>query len=237
MEANLYIREIRINKADNNDCYPFNIPLIENLDRIILNKRITFIIGENGSGKSTLAEAIAIALGLNPDGGSRNFLYDSQEEVKLEGLVSLVRGSLRNKDSFFLRSESLYNLEKHMQEFDNLIYGNKKLNHVSRGESILHLIEQRFYGSGIYILDEPESALSPTNQLRFMCLIHDLAKNRNSQFIISTHSPLLISMPDTDTLEICDNQLEKVNYQDTSLYTLYQSFLRNNELIKEMLED
>ncbi len=237
----IYIESIKNTrlKKDRNS-YPYNIPSIFNLEELRFRKSITFIIGENGSGKSTLVEALAINAGFNPEGGSRNFNFKTQDShSELYNDIKLTRSPYRNTDGFFLRAESFYNVAS---EIDNILdegqiirnYGGS-LHERSHGESFLALVHNRLSGNGLYIFDEPESALSITSQFNLLIAIKELIEKK-SQFIIATHSPILMAYPEADICQVSANGLELVNYEDTEQYRLTKYFINNyRKMIDELM--
>lgn len=239
-----YLREVKLLKNDINNCdeYPFNLPSVRALETIDFHSNVTFIVGENGSGKSTLLEAIAVAYGFNAEGGSKNFNFStSNTHSELFKHLKLVKGIKRVEDGFFLRAESFYNLSSNIEKiakapgniFDS--YGGKSLHLQSHGESFISLIMNRFRGNGLYILDEPEAALSPTRQLTFLSRIHQLV-DKDSQFIIATHSPIIMSYPNATIYNI-DNGYKKIKYEETDHYLITKEFLNNtNNILKILLE-
>ena len=238
---NLFVRKIKINQEniENYDVYPFNIPLIANFKALELNKPVTFIVGENGSGKSTLIESIAVALGLNPEGGSQNFnfsTFDSHSELHKH--IKIEKGIKRPSTRYFLRAESFYNVATETDKIPDALdaIGGTSLHKRSHGESFIQLIENRFYNNGLYLLDEPEAALSPTRQMQFLALVDDLVKH-GSQFIICTHSPIILSYPNAEIYQINENKLELTEYKNTELYNIYKSFLQNPERTLNILLD
>ena len=228
----IYINRIKNTKfKKDRNTYPYNIPSIFNLEELEFRKSVTFIIGENGSGKSTLVEALAINAGFNPEGGSRNFNFKTQDShSKLYNDIKLVRSPLRNTDGFFLRAESLYNVASEIVKILDKgqitrNYGGS-LHECSHGESFLALIHNRLSGNGLYIFDEPESALSFNSQLNLLIAIKQLVIKK-SQFIIATHSPILPAYPDADIYHVSDNGLKLIDYEDTEQYRLTKYFLNN----------
>ncbi len=236
----IYINRIRNTrlKKDRNT-FPYNIPSIFNLEELEFRKSVTFIVGENGSGKSTLIEALAINSGFNPEGGSRNFNFKTQDShSELYNNIKLVRSPCRNTDGFFLRAESFYNVASaitNILDKDQITrnYGGS-LHECSHGESFLALIHNRLSGNGLYIFDEPESALSFNSQLNLLTAIKQLAIKK-SQFIIATHSPILLAYPDADIYHVSDSGLKLTNYEDTEQYGLTKYFLNNyKKMINEL---
>lgn len=207
--------------------YPFNLPAIINFERMKFDPKITFIIGENGAGKSTLIEAIAIACDLNPEGGSRSFQFSTkQTHSNLSEYLTVVRGARRPKDSYFMRAESFYNVASKVEEYGVSGYGDKSLHNQSHGESFMALIENRFRADSLYIMDEPEAALSIQRQMRFLAQIQRLVKE-GSQLIIATHSPIILSYPGALILEVDENGFHQVDYEETDQYQLTRYFLDN----------
>jgi predicted ATPase len=205
---------------------------------------VTFVIGENGSGKSTLLEAIAVAWGLNPEGGSRGFSFDTRSSHSvLHDYIRLVRGVKSPSDGFFLRAESFFNVATEIEKLDEepgpgtLIgpaYGARPLHEQSHGEAFLALMVERFRGNGLYLLDEPEAALSPNRQMTVLSRIHQLVV-KHSQFIIATHSPILMAYPDAIIYQLADDGIELVKYTETEHYAVTRSFLNDHEKMLEIL--
>jgi predicted ATPase len=221
--------------------YPFNIPSVKSLDTLRFRKNVTFFVGENGSGKSTLLEAIAYQCGFNTAGGSRNNSYElAASEAKLGNYIRLSWMPKINS-GFFLRAESFYQFATHIDEiakehpsiYQN--YGGKSLHEQSHGESFLSLFTNRFGQKGIYLLDEPEAALSPARQLAFISIIHELQKN--AQLIIATHSPILLGYPDADIYNFDTQPIELTHYEDTSHYQITRRFLENRKKYLQELTD
>lgn len=241
--SNLYIDKIKYNKKDilNDNVYPFNIPAIKNLNEIKFNKPVTFFIGENGVGKSTFIEALAVALKLNPEGGSQNFSFKTTDSHScLSKYFTIYTNGNIPKTKYFLRAESFYNVASEIQrlveedDFHGLYkaYGGN-LHECSHGESFIKLVKNRFKPNGLYILDEPEAALSPLRQMTLLCLIHDLVKD-GSQFIISTHSPILLAYKNADIYNLDDN-FNKIEYENTDIYKTYKMFLNDPMNMQERL--
>jgi predicted ATPase len=191
----------------------------------------------NGTGKSTLLEAIAVSYGFNPEGGSKNFAFSTNDShSKLYSYTRLVKGIKLAKDGFFLRAESFYNVATEVDRLDpSLIsaYGGISLHSQSHGESFMSLMMNRLFGNGLYIFDEPEAALSPVRQMAMLRRIHDLVKN-NSQFIIATHSPILMAYPHATILEVSSEGIKETQYEETENYIFTKYFLNNRE---KMLND
>lgn len=239
MFSDLFIRDIEICKPSaDEDSYIFHLPVIKNLvhmDRLYFHSRVTFLVGENGSGKSTLLEAIAVACSFNAEGGTRNFNFASREtHSDLHRYLTIARGIRKPTDGFFLRAESFYNVAtkiEHLDEEDGGLlayYGGQSLHRQSHGESFLTLVMNRFGGDGLYLLDEPEAALSPSRQLSLLVRINDLVR-KNSQFIIATHSPILMAFPGAEILVLSDEGIVPTPFDQTEHYTLTKQFLNNPE--------
>ena len=222
--------------------YPYNIPAILHLNEFVFKSNVTFIIGENGSGKSTFIEAIAVSLGLNPEGGSSYLNYHTYDtHSSLFNDLKLTRGPYRNKDSFFLRAESFYNVASELDRITDSWrmmrnYGGR-IHERSHGEGFLSVILNRLSGNGLYIFDEPESALSINSLYTLMVKMHELEK-KNSQFIIATHSPILLAYPGADIYTITDNGFEPTRYEESMPYLLTKQFILNRErVLNELLGD
>ncbi len=218
--------------------YPFSLPAVATLDSIELHPKVTFIVGENGSGKSTLLEAIAIGMGFNAEGGTKNFNFSTRpSHSELHDYLRIAKGFKRPRDGFFLRAESFFNVAT---EIDNLgasqSYGGRSLHEQSHGEAFMSLMMERFGGQGLYILDEPEAALSPQRQLAALSRIHDLVLD-DSQFIIATHSPILMAYPDAIIYVCTPDGLERTEYEDTEHFQVSRDFLMNRErMLRVLLE-
>lgn len=220
--------------------YPFNLSLIQNLQEIEFPSKVTFFVGENGTGKSTILEAIALKAGFGPEGGSKNIAFKTAQEhnynpaARLSDCMTL---SWRKKatNGYFFRAESFFNVATHIEQiaqYDQRIYdsyGGKSLHEQSHGESFLSFFKNRLGHGGFFIFDEPEAALSPQRQLSLLAIIHDLATTTDSQFIIATHSPILLAYPDA-TIYSCDSgTLQPIAYKDTDHYQVTKRFLDHPE--------
>ena len=205
--------------------------------RLMLDSPVTFLVGENGSGKSTLLEAIAVACGFNAEGGTRNFTFSTRATHSELGEYITVARRRYPRDGFFLRAESFYNVATNIDEMDEEFsygpkviesYGGVSLHRQSHGESFLALVQNRFGGNGLYLLDEPEAALSPTRQLTLLGEMHQLV-HRDSQFIVATHSPILMAYPGARIYQLSESGIEPVQYRETEHYQLTRRFLEDPE--------
>ncbi|WP_017395271.1 AAA family ATPase [Acinetobacter haemolyticus] len=200
-------------------------------------KNITVITGENGSGKSTILEALALKFGCSAEGGTVNFNYKTEDtHLDYSSHLRIQKSPRRIRDIFFYRSETYYNFLTEMRQLDNApsfgppirnFYGGKDLHTLSHGEAMKALIDHRFRAEGLYILDEPESALSVNNQINFVEKVIQLSK-QGAQFIIATHSPILMLMPDIQLLQLNENSLREVNFTDTHIYYMYKEIINSN---------
>ena len=228
----MFLKRVKLLREGNNlpHTYPYSIPAIKQLDELELTNPVTFFVGENGSGKSTLMEAIADICGFNTAGGGRNNTYDLEaseaalsDHIRLSWLPKVTNG-------FFLRAESFYHFASHIDDIGSIqAYGGKSLHHQSHGEAFLSLFQNRFGGKAIYLLDEPEAALSPQRQLTFLRIIHDLEKTGDVQFIIATHSPILLGYPGADILHFSEDGIKSIDYEETEHYQITRGFLENRE--------
>ena len=228
------------------DEYPFNIPAIGNFTELDFEQPVTFFIGENGSGKSTLLEAIAVASGLNPEGGSRNFNFATRASHSgLKDYLRLVRSPRRARDSYFLRAESYFNVATQIEKLDEggggppIInsYGGKSLHEQSHGESFFALFMNRLGGDGLYVFDEPEAALSPSRQLAFLSRLHQLVR-QGSQFLIATHSPILMAYPQATIYSLDGGAPGLVPYRETEHYQVTRNFLTcTGQMLDVLLND
>lgn len=220
------------------DQYPFSIPAIRAFNSLDFDPRVTFMIGENGSGKSTLIEAIAILAGFNPEGGSKNFRFAARpSESSLHSALRLARSTRREKKGFFLRAETLFNLATEVERQALFAYGWEDMHAKSHGEAFLWLVKERFGPNGLYILDEPEAALSPQRQLAMLRLIHDLVQAQ-CQFIIATHSPILMAYPQATIYQFSPEGIARILYEETEHFEVTQGFLVNHQqYLRHLLSD
>ena len=220
------------------DSYLQKIESIAGLDQLEFHKPITFFVGENGSGKSTLLEAIAVAYGFNPEGGTRNYkfsTYDSHSE--LCNAMRLIKGIHKPGWGYFLRAESFYNVATAEDEYSRGPGGRPQHFHEkSHGESFLAMAQSNFKPNGVYLLDEPEAALSPQRQLTLLLEIVECARSQ-SQFIIVTHSPILLGIPDAEILTFDSGQICPCSYEETDSYQVTEMFINNREQILHRLLD
>jgi predicted ATPase len=228
-----YVREVQLKRAEVADFgrYPFSIPAINKLDTLAFSPQVTFLVGENGCGKSTLVEAIAIVAGFNAEGGSQNLRFTTRpSESNLHEHLRLVRGVKRPRTGFFLRAESFFNVASEIEKDPMILaaYGGQPLHEKSHGEAFLTLVNERFGSDGLYVLDEPEAALSPQRQLSLLAAIHALVSQR-SQFIIATHSPILLAYPGATLYFLSEDGIQAVAYEQTEHYALTRDFLLNRD--------
>ncbi|MFN3649190.1 MAG: AAA family ATPase [Armatimonadota bacterium] len=239
-----YIREVQFDwDRAPRAAYPFDLPALRELESLELHPGVTFLVGENGSGKSTLIEAIAVAWGFNPEGGSQNFRFGTRDShSRLADCLTLVKSTDRPGDGFFLRAESFFNVATEIENLDRdgvgprIIdsYGGRSLHEQSHGESFLALLANRFRGGALYVLDEPEAALSPTRQMAALARIHQLV-SLGSQFIIATHSPILMAYPGALIYELSTHGTRPVEYTETEHYLITRQFLGNPERMLSIL--
>lgn len=223
--------------------YPFHLDVVKNLSCIKFHPAVTYIIGENGSGKSTLLEALAIEAGFNPEGGSKNYFFNTREShSRLHDFIRVSKGRVKPKDGYFLRAESYYNVATELERLEKDPWGPPVLSYYndtspheqSHGESFMTLFLHRLYGGGLYILDEPEAALSPNRQMSILTRMHELV-NLGSQFIIATHSPIIMGYPGAWIYTISSDGIHRTEYEETEHYKSTQYFLNNREKMLEIL--
>ena len=246
-----FVRALRLDRGRVPDfsAYPFCLPLVRNLDELAL-AQVTVLVGENGSGKSTLLEAAAAACGFNPEGGTLNYRFATRESHSpLWEYLRPVRGLRRIADGYFLRAESFYNAATYLERLDregqaaglgSLLassYGGRSLHEMSHGESFLTLVRERFHGGGLYVLDEPEAALSPSSQLALLALMRTLSE-QGAQFLLATHSPLLMALPGALLYQVGDGGARPCALGETSHYQILHAFFtRRQTLLDELFRD
>lgn len=221
--------------------YPWELPVVRGLaDGQALHPQVTYLIGENGSGKSTLLEGLAVAAGMNPEGGSSNFTFSTRESHSSLGqAIRLVRGVRRPRTDFFLRAESLFTAASYVEELGEralAAYGGTSLHEQSHGEAFLAVMINRFGPDGLYLLDEPEAALSTQNCLTFLRRIHELVA-QGSQFVIATHSPIVLAYPGARILACTDAGLHETVYDEAEPVRLTRAFLESpGAFLRALLE-
>ena len=235
-----YISQVRLVDELKGNTYLQALPVVQHLKKVKtldFSSSVTFFVGENGTGKSTLLEAIAVAYGFNAEGGTKNFRFSTnQTHSELWEHISLIKKAYAD-DGFFLRAESLYNAATYIDEVKATHnYGNVSLHNQSHGESFLSVVQNRFSGNGLYILDEPEAALSPMRLMTLIVEMDSLLKN-NSQFIIATHSPILMAFPNAEILQFSESGIEKVKYYETEHYQTTKLFIEEPEKMIHHLID
>lgn len=215
--------------------YPFNLPVVRTTDTLAFHPNVTFLVGENGSGKSTLIEALAVAWGFNAEGGSRDHLYSTRaSHSALHRFIRPVRSSQKVTDGYFLRAESFFTTASYLESTGTRRAGQTGLHQQSHGESFFNLFDNRLQGNGLYIMDEPEAALSPSRQLSFLARLHELV-NLGSQFIIATHSPIILGYPNAWIYQTSQFGLDRINYEDTDHYQVTRNFLTRRNMMLEVL--
>lgn len=243
-----YLRSVFLNGPLPQDSYLAQLPALRALaggrdSALEFPADVTFLIGENGTGKSTLLEAIALACGFNAEGGTRNFSFSTRAtHSPLHQYLTVTRADYP-RDGFFLRAESFYNVATNIDEMDEIpgaggrvvdSYGGVSLHRQSHGESFLALVEHRFGGEGLYLLDEPEAALSPARLMALLVHIRRLVGLR-SQFVIATHSPILMAYPGACLYQLSEEGVRRVDYRDTDHYRLTRRFLEAPERMLALL--
>jgi len=234
-----FIQNVQIDWTRIDDySYIRNIPALRFEDALIFEKNITFFVGENGTGKSTLLEAIAVAYGFNPEGGTKNYnfsTYDSHSN--LHEAIRLGKGAYKPEWSYFLRAESFYNVATKEMEYSTGSHPSQRFHEKSHGESFLALAQNSFLPNGLYLLDEPEAALSPQRQLTLMIEMYKLSQN-GAQFIVASHSPILLGIAGAQILSFDDGAIHECDYNETDSYQVTEMFINNREyLLKRLLSE
>lgn len=235
-----YLLELQLirERIPDPEAFPYALPAFRGLSTLDFHPRVTFLIGENGSGKSTLLEAIAVAYGLNPEGGSRNFNFATRaSHSQLGDCVRLAKAPAISADSYFLRAESFYNVATEIERIDPALihaYGGRSLHEQSHGESFFALFQNRFGSHGLYLMDEPEAALSPTRQIHFLGLLHEYVRG-GCQFVIATHSPIILAYPDARIYQLDASGIRPIAYEETEHYLVTRGFLSNPQRTLDVL--
>lgn len=245
MIENRFIRDLSIDwNRIPQDSYLKEIPALSGLERLSFPQNITFFVGENGTGKSTLLEAIAVAYGFNPEGGTLNYRFSTFDDVsELGGALSLSKGFRRPVSSYFFRAESFFNVASKAEDYRDgdpkdiyyARYGGKSLHEQSHGESFLSYFLS-LEGPGLYIMDEPEAALSPQRQLTLLIQIVRMAR-KGSQFLIASHSPILLGIPEAQILSFDGEQVHACAYEDTESYQITEMYINHREALMNRLLD
>ena len=224
-------------KIDDNS-YLKEIAAFDGIRQLDFNSPVTFFAGENGSGKSTLLEAIAIAYGFNPEGGTKNYVFSTHDtHSELCDAIRLSRGYRREKWGYFLRAESFYNVATKEEEYADIAHPSARYHQRSHGESFLALTQNNLRANGLYLMDEPEAALSPQRQLTLLSEINRCAK-AGAQFIIVTHSPILLGLPGADIYSFDSGSIHHCAYKDTESYQVMEMFINNRHaLLNRLLEE
>lgn len=236
---NQFIRGILIDwdKIDENS-YLMDIEALRGIERLDFSKSVTFFVGENGSGKSTLLEAIAVAHGFNPEGGTKNYLFSTHDtHSELYDALTIVKGCRKEKWGYFLRAESFYNVATQEEEYADAEHPSAKYHEKSHGESFLALAQSNLRPNGLYLLDEPEAALSQQRQLTLLMEIYKCAE-KGAQFFIATHSPILLGIPDTEIFCFDNGRIHLCGYEETESYQVTEMFINHrNVLLEKLLTD
>ncbi len=242
---NQFVSQIELKREEDLDfsTFPFSIPAVRALDTLKLHPKLTYFVGENGSGKSTLLEALAVSLGYNAEGGSDALRFQTHDtHSMLHAALRVSKGFRRPRTGYFLRAESFYNVASSLDQREDdpytagglADYGGRSLHAQSHGESFLALVMNRFGPQGLYLLDEPEAALSPQRQLTLLARLHQLVREQ-SQFVIATHSPILMAYPDAWIYAFGPDGIERVAYEDTEHYQVTRDFLANPQRMLDIL--
>ena len=222
------------NRIEQNS-YLRKIDAIKNLEELVFEKPIAFLVGENGSGKSTLLEALAVAYGFNPEGGTKNYSFSTYDShSRLHEAIKVSKGYRKAKWGYFLRAESFYNVATKEKEYEDFDHPSEKYHEKSHGESFLAVVQKQLKPNGLYLFDEPEAALSPQRQLTLLMEICSYAK-QGSQFIIATHSPILLGIPGAQIISFDEGTVHNCEYEDTESYKVTEMFINNRDALLERL--
>ncbi len=240
LQAKPYLQQvsIRSESAINSSTYPYNIPAIKHLGNLKFHPDVTFFVGENGAGKSTLLEAIALAMGFSAEGGTKNARFSTVEASvsPLHESLKIIKSFKAPRDGYFLRAESFFNVATYMENLDEN-WKSPPFHQMSHGEAFLTLLTEKFRGKGLYLLDEPEAALSPMRQLAALSAMHQLVQDE-SQFIIATHSPILLAYPNAKIVTFDGDGLREISYEQTEHFMVTRDFLNNHQRrLAQLLED
>jgi len=236
--SNLFIRGFKTDwDKVPEDSFLQSVPAVRSMGEFTFENPVTFFVGENGSGKSTLIEALAVAYGFNAEGGTLNYNFSTYAETHdLASALHLTKGIHRPQAGYFFRAESFFNVATASEKY-RVKYGGKRLHTLSHGESFLAFFQEFSNRRGIYIMDEPEAALSPQRQLSLLLIIAEMAKS-GSQFVIATHSPILLGLPGADIYSFSNGGVSPVSYEETESYQITKMFFENRErLFAELFEE
>ena len=219
------------------ESYLTNIEALYRVEKIDFMKPIALFVGENGSGKSTLLEAIAVAHGFNPEGGTKNYCFSTHDtHSELCNAITIAKGYRKEKWGYFLRAESFYNVATQEEEYADFAHPSEEYHNRSHGESFLKMAQNNIQPNGLYFLDEPEAALSPQRQLTLLAEIYRCASG-GAQFIIATHSPILLGIPNAEIFSFDNGKINTCRYEETDSYKVTESFINNRErLLKNLLD-
>jgi predicted ATPase len=238
MKPKPYLKSISLkrDKVPYFDQYPFNVPAVRYLDVLEFHPDVTFLVGENGAGKSTLVEAIAVSMGFGSEGGTKNVQFETASTIsELHNFIKTVKSFQKPRDEYFIRAESFYNVATYMDTTGYLRgYGDRSLHGRSHGEAFMATLTMKLRGKGLYIFDEPEAALSPSRQMAALAAIHKLVE-LDSQFIVATHSPILLAYPRSKILLLDEQGIREVEYEETEHFSITKEFLNNHERMVEIL--
>lgn len=217
------------------DSYLMEIEALQGIERLHFANPITFFVGENGSGKSTLLEAIAVAHGFNPEGGTKNYSFSTHDtHSELYNAIRIVKGYRKERWGYFLRAESFYNVATQEEKYADASHPSARYHQKSHGEGFLSLAQNNFCPNGLYLMDEPEAALSAQRQLTLLRDIYSCAK-AGAQFIIVTHSPILLGIPGAEILSFDNGKIQQCSYEETSSYQITEMFMNNRKYLLDKL--